>query len=102
MNIQLMTAWLIDSSTNQRYDLYQGTTRIGRSTQFCDLVLDDPAVSREGHAAISESHGHLKVQDIGSSHGTILNGKKLRGTQTLHNGDQIEIGNTILKFVTSR
>ncbi len=95
-------AWLVDLSNNQRLDLCEGTTRLGRDPGFCDLVFDDSAISRKGHAAIIESKGHFRLKDIGSSHGTYLNRKKLRGSQTLHNGDQIEIGNVVLKFVSSR
>lgn len=92
-------AWLVDITNERRYDLCQGSTRIGRDRQS-DIVLTDPAVSRP-HAQIREVHGHFSISDLGSSSGTLLNGKKLRHSQILQNGDVITIGDTELKFVTS-
>lgn len=92
-------AWLVDvSNDNRRYDLYEGTTRIGRDNES-DVVLKDPSVSRP-HAQIRESHGHFTLTDMGSSSGTLLNGKKLRTPLVLQNGDEITLGDTVLRFIT--
>ena len=95
----LQYAWLVDMTNNRRYDLYEDTTRIGRSGES-DIMLTDQAVSRL-HAQIRESHGHFTLTDLDSSSGTLLNGKKLRSPLVLQNGDEITVGDTVLHFVSS-
>ena len=92
-------AWLVDITNNRRFDLFEGTTRIGRDSES-DIMLSDPAVSRP-HAQIRETHGHFTLTDMGSSSGTLLNGKKLRSPLVLQNGDEITLGDTVLRFVSS-
>jgi FHA domain len=95
----LQYAWLVDMTNNRRYDLHENTTRIGRSGE-CDIMLTDQAVSRL-HAQIRESSGHFTLSDLDSSSGTLLNGKKLRSPLVLQNGDEITVGDTVLRFVSS-
>jgi hypothetical protein len=50
---------------------------VGRD-EGCDLVLDDPKVSRE-HAEIVAGAGPLRIlRDLGSANGTLVNGQPLR------------------------
>lgn len=93
-------AWLIDTRTQRRYDLFQNTTRVGRASE-CDIVLTDPSVSR-AHAQIRESHGHCTLSDLDSKTGTLLNQKKIRTPMVLQNGDRITLGDTVLQFVSTR
>jgi hypothetical protein len=93
-------AWLMDLTHNHRYDLFEDITSIGRAGDN-DIYLPDQAVSRK-HAQIREFSGHFTLSDIGSSTGTLLNGKKIRAPQVLQNGDEVVLGDTVLKFVTSR
>jgi pSer/pThr/pTyr-binding forkhead associated (FHA) protein len=52
---------------------------IGRG-EDCDVVIDDPTVSRH-HAAISARPGApLVLEDLGSANGTLVNGKPIRGS----------------------
>jgi len=92
-------AWLVDTTNNRRYDLCQGITRIGRSSDN-DLVLADPAVSRS-HAQIREASGHFTISDLGAKSGTYLNGTRLRNPQILQNGDEITMGDTVLRFISA-
>jgi phosphoserine phosphatase RsbU/P len=65
---------------------------IGREAD-CDLCIDHPAVSRH-HAAISVVGGSASVEDLGSRHGTRVNGRAL-AAQTIaemREGDVIHIG----------
>lgn len=57
-----------------------------------DFQLPLPTVSRH-HARISESDSIYFVEDLGSSHGTKLNGKPLvaKDKKVLRNGDTIEV-----------
>lgn len=49
---------------------------IGRDSRSCDLVVADNSISRV-HARIFEKNGDLYVVDMGSTNGTVLDGKKL-------------------------
>src|SRR5204862_6560502 len=46
-----------------------------------------------------ERHGnHMVLRDLGSMNGTYINGQRVNGSQYLQHGDEIRMGNTILKF----
>ena len=68
---------------------------IGRSRE-CDLVLDDPNVSRR-HAELRREDGGWAVVDLGSTNGIKLNGKRSRGGR-LNPGDEITLGISRLTF----
>ncbi|MCA9667846.1 MAG: FHA domain-containing protein [Myxococcales bacterium] len=68
-----------------------GTIVIGRS-RLSDIVLDNPAVSRV-HCRLS-GHGasNALLEDMESSHGTVLNGLRVQGRAPLKAGDRLQIG----------
>lgn len=68
---------------------------IGRSRE-CDLVLDDPNVSRQ-HAELRLEDGAWAVRDLGSTNGIKLNGSRSPGGR-LSPGDEITLGLSRLKF----
>ena len=68
---------------------------IGRSRE-CDLVLDDPNVSRR-HAELRREDGGWAVRDLGSTNGIKLNGQRSRGGR-LSPGDEITLGLSRLTF----
>jgi hypothetical protein len=68
---------------------------IGRSRE-CDLVLDDPNVSRR-HAELRREDGGWAVHDLGSTNGIKLNGQRSRGGR-LSPGDEITLGLSRLTF----
>ena len=68
---------------------------IGRSRD-CDLVLDDPNVSRK-HAEVVQEDDGWAVRDLGSTNGIKLNGRRSQGGR-LSPGDEITLGLTRLKF----
>jgi len=59
---------------------------IGRGSD-CDLVLDEPEMSRQ-HAVIENSGDGIYLRDLGSSNGTFVNGVQVRNA-VLHADDQI-------------
>ena len=68
-----------------------GIILIGRHPD-CDIVLNDPTISKH-HAAIEcHTDGSLVVRDCESSNGTYLNGERLRGSHVLHRADLLLVG----------
>ncbi|MEY7999182.1 FHA domain-containing protein [Clostridium sp. Mt-5] len=63
------------------------------------LILEDPYASGH-HARIYVKNGKdCILEDLESTNGTLLNGKKLRGKHYLASGDEIRIGNTSFKVI---
>src|SRR5919112_3110443 len=65
---------------------------IGR--EGTDIVLADPEVSRR-HAAIREDDGGIAIEDLGSTNGTFVNDRRIEGTESLKDGDEVRLGNTV-------
>jgi DNA-binding NtrC family response regulator len=64
---------------------------LGRSAS-CDVIVPDAAVSRR-HLALSPSGDEWTVEDLGSKHGTTVNGEALEGRRVLRSGDVVAVGN---------
>jgi hypothetical protein len=73
-------------------------TRLGRSPEST-IVLDDTFVSVE-HAVIVQRDGAWWLSDRGSTNGTALNDRPVRGEVGLAPGDVVAIGDVRLKVVT--
>ncbi len=72
-------------------------TTIGRDKRQAELVFDEDAeksVISRLHAEITETGGQFTIRDLGSTHGTYINGERLPelGIYELVDGDQIELG----------
>lgn len=59
----------------------------------CDLVIDDPSVSKH-HASISWDGKQAMVEDLKSSNGTRLNADELHMKMVVRDGDTIAFGDT--------
>ena len=77
-----------------QFELQEGVSTIGRSPD-CEVVLFDRKVSRH-HCQIVRRGKHFTVQDLDSTHGTLLNGEKMRGKVVLREGDKLQLGQTTL------
>jgi Protein of unknown function (DUF3662)/FHA domain len=75
--------------------LDRDTVVIGRSSG-CDIVLDDPNVSRR-HAEVRRLGEGFSLVDLGSTNGTEVNDQRV-GETSLMNGDVIGVGTTRLTF----
>ncbi len=71
------------------FPLSAEVTIIGRRSD-AGLVLSHPQVSRQ-HARIVREDGSFTIIDLGSTHGTFVNGKKIQRHQ-LEPGDRIRLG----------
>jgi hypothetical protein len=68
---------------------------VGRAHEM-DIFLDDTFVSSK-HASFEATAGALKVEDLHSTNGTLVNGEEVAGVRELHVGDRVEIGDTIFQ-----
>jgi two-component system, NtrC family, sensor kinase len=64
---------------------------VGRSTEALDLV--DPSISRR-HAELTPDGGKWLLRDLGSRHGTFVNGVRISGPVSVTAGDRIRCGDT--------
>ena len=63
---------------------------VGRGHE-CDVVLDDPLVSRR-HAVLFTERDGVLVEDLGSRNGTLVNGIRIDAPVSLADGDRVTIG----------
>jgi two-component system, cell cycle response regulator len=81
----------------KRYVLTTGPLLIGRGTEN-DVVLDNDIVSRQ-HCRFDRKSDKWFVSDDGSTNGTYVNDVPVK-EQSLRQGDQIKVGDTIFKFLS--
>ena len=98
-------ATLADSGPTQSIALQVGKeTRVFR-TEFTagrqgSLVVGDEHASSQ-HALFQAAHGFWYVEDLGSTNGTWLNGRRVHAPQLLKKGDRITIGHTVMIVVSA-
>jgi pSer/pThr/pTyr-binding forkhead associated (FHA) protein len=66
---------------------------IGRHADGVGRLAEDAEISRR-HARIARSGNGFLIEDLGSTNGTHLNGRRVEGTELLSVGDEIEVGGT--------
>jgi two-component system, NtrC family, response regulator AtoC len=71
-----------------------GELVIGRGPE-AGFAVDDPLVSRT-HAHLLLVPEGIRITDLGSRHGTLLNGDRIHDPRILRSGDVVTIGNTLL------
>jgi hypothetical protein len=77
------------------FDLTEGAT-MGRS-DHAEIRVDDPFAS-SAHARIFARGDFMHVEDMGSTNGTYLNGRQLRGAERLKVADVIRIGDSEYRY----
>ena len=70
---------------------------VGSSRRHTGLVVADAFVSRR-HARFFTRQGRSMVQDLGSKHGTWLNGRRISEPVVLHDGDALRLGQTTVLY----
>jgi pSer/pThr/pTyr-binding forkhead associated (FHA) protein len=71
-------------------------TLLGRGPAV-DIVIDDATMSRQ-HAAFDLVADGIRVQDLGSTNGVLLNGRAVESTELKH-GDRLKIGEHEFQFL---
>src|SRR5580765_2159336 len=85
----------VDGQVLKEFNLSKERTLIGRKAHN-DIQIDDLAVSGE-HAAIITILNDSFIEDLGSTNGTMVNGKPVK-KHFLQNNDVVEIGKHKLKY----
>lgn len=76
-------------------DLEDGKLTVGRS-RHCDLSIQDLTISRK-HVFLTVGGGRILLQDLGSSNGTYVNGRRVLGETALRDGDSLRLGHASLE-----
>lgn len=85
---------------NQVYELNQDMMTLGRDVNN-EITVNDPEVSRH-HCRLTRGPNGYTLEDLGSTNGTFVNGRRLTGAQPLNVGDLIGLGETVtLAYETS-
>jgi hypothetical protein len=95
MGLARQTVVLVEGSRRREFE--QGRVVLGRGRKV-DYQLDDPNVSRR-HAIIYFEGGRLFLKDLGSTNGTLLNGKPVT-SGPLAPGDVITLGGSDIRVET--
>ena len=69
---------------------------IGR-TDACTVTIPDDSFVSQLHARVYVIEGAAVAEDLGSTNGTYLNGKRLAAPMQLVKGDRLQVGNTIFE-----
>lgn len=87
-------SWL--SWNDRTFPLAEGENVVGRDPR-CDVWVDASGVSRR-HARLAVAGDQVTLEDLDSSNGTFIGGKKVVQPRPLSDGDQLELGSAKLTF----
>jgi predicted component of type VI protein secretion system len=86
---------------NKIYLLDKEKNMIGRDPKS-DFVIDDIEISRN-HLEVIKKENTVFLEDLNSTNGTFLNGKRLEKTTEVADGDLISLGkNIVLEFIREK
>jgi len=89
-------AWL--SSSARAPILVESTVSIGRSPN-CDVVLNDPKVSRQHAVVHAASESEFWISDIGGCNGVYVNDHRIHASSKLRHGDHVRILDFCFRFL---
>ena len=87
-------SWL--SWNDRTIQLAEGENVVGRDPR-CDAWVDVSGVSRR-HARIAVAGDEVTIEDLDSSNGTFVGGRKVTAPRRLEDGDVLELGSATLTF----
>jgi len=83
-----------DTLAGQRYSI--GAPAVVGRSQEADIIVDDSYAS-DFHFRIGQQEGRIVVNDLGSTNGTYVNGRRVTTPTSLSKGDSVQIGKTIFE-----
>lgn len=64
----------------------------------CGVSLSEDTFVSQLHARVFRRDGDLFIEDLGSTNGTYLNGKKVSAASVMRKGDRVQVGRTTLEL----
>lgn len=104
-NGRLPVGWIVvieGPGTGKAFTLFEGVSQMGRGEdQAIRLDFGDTSISRSNHAAVAydPEQRTFYLGHGGKANLVRLNGNPVLSTEMLGSGDQIRIGETVLRFV---
>jgi len=95
--------WTLSAETGPLAGLSFGVDRslvLGRSLES-DIAVVSPHVSRQ-HARLDLDAGQLMIEDLGSSNGTVVNGRAMKGRCALQHDDEIRFHDIVFRVSHSQ
>ena len=84
---------------DQEYELTNEIYALGREAGN-DLVIEDSQVSRR-HARLTRQGTSYFIEDLGSTNGTFVNGRRITAPTLLSNNDKLGLADTVLLSVVA-
>lgn len=81
---------------NQTFDIGDELT-VGRAAG-CGVSLPQDSTVSQLHARIFRKDGRLYVEDLGSTNGTFVNGRKVAKPVEMRGRDRLQVGATVLEL----
>jgi len=94
--LAVVEAWQTALAQGQRFPLGDALS-IGRSAGN-DITLEDDWISAQ-HLRLRRQNGAWMAEDLGSTNGTRVNGRPLKGAARVKSGDVLDLGRVKLRVV---
>lgn len=82
---------------DQTFELFKDVHTVGREAGN-DIIINDPQISRH-HARLTLQGSAYILEDLGSTNGSFVNGRRVTGPVALSAGDMIGLGDTVVLAV---
>ncbi|MBO5303947.1 MAG: FHA domain-containing protein [Lachnospiraceae bacterium] len=101
--MQPVTGWLVCLTGDERgkdFRLHSGKNFIGRSTSMDVMLVDDKTIARDKHGSVVyDPKGNTFYVSAEGGNTVYLNQEIIHAPEKLAEGDEITIGETVLRFV---
>ena len=86
-----------DKARGTSFPLEGGELTIGRAAG-CAVTLPDDSFVSQVHARVFRRGEDYWVEDLGSTNGTLVNGRKLDAAVPVRRGDRLQVGRSVLEL----
>ena len=88
---------VVRSDTQHGLDfVVEDSVVIGRSDE-ADITIGDPYAS-DFHLRMTSKDGRIVLNDLGSTNGTYVNGRRITAPTDLARGDAVQVGKTVMEI----